>query len=184
MEATKQLREEHQGILLMLKILDKVCQKLDDGEKVSPDHLDQILEFIKIFVEKCHHKKEESILFPAMLNVQISQGSDLVGAILKEHSALHDIVKNLNDGIREYQAGNLAVKSTIIESIRIYTAMLTQHVEQEDKVVFPLAEKHLTEETQEKLYFEFEKMEINQIGAGKHEQLHRVLDHLSKVYLS
>ncbi len=60
------LKEEHAGIKLMLDILAKVCDRLESGERVDQGHLDQIPEFLKVFVDKCHRAKEEDILFPAM----------------------------------------------------------------------------------------------------------------------
>jgi len=68
MTPTEQLKEEHEAIKLMLRILDKVCDKLESGEEVNPEHLDQILEFIKVFADKCHHGKEEDLLFQQLLN--------------------------------------------------------------------------------------------------------------------
>ena len=66
MKVTDQLKDEHNEIELMLQILGRVSEKLESGTKINPKHLDQILEFIKIFADKCHHTKEEEVLFPAM----------------------------------------------------------------------------------------------------------------------
>jgi hemerythrin-like domain-containing protein len=66
MTPTEQLKEEHEGIQLMLRILDKVCQRLASGVRVDTGHLEKILEFIKVFADKCHHGKEEDLLFPEM----------------------------------------------------------------------------------------------------------------------
>jgi hypothetical protein len=66
MTPTDQLKEEHEGILLMLRILEKVSAKLKSGEKVDPDHLERIVEFFRVFADKCHHGKEEDLLFPEM----------------------------------------------------------------------------------------------------------------------
>ena len=58
MTPTEQLREEHQGITLMLKILEKVCTKMEAQEKVNPEHLESIVDFFRVFADKCHHGKE------------------------------------------------------------------------------------------------------------------------------
>ncbi|HVP22916.1 MAG TPA: hemerythrin domain-containing protein, partial [Conexivisphaerales archaeon] len=60
------LRAEHEGILLMLRILEGVCARLVPGGRLDVTHLDQIMEFFVVFVDKCHHGKEEEFLFPAL----------------------------------------------------------------------------------------------------------------------
>lgn len=64
MRLTEQLKEEHKAIRLMLKILEKICEKIESEEEVNPEHLDQILEFIKVFVGRVHFRKGEDLLFP------------------------------------------------------------------------------------------------------------------------
>ena len=71
MKPTEQLNEEHQAIKLMLRILGKLESKLEAGEAINPQHLEQILEFITVFTDECHHGKAEQLLFPALEEVGI-----------------------------------------------------------------------------------------------------------------
>lgn len=66
MKATQQLKDEHQGIKIVFRILEKICEKLNVDGSVSAEHFEGILEFFNIFVDRCHHGKEEDLLFPAM----------------------------------------------------------------------------------------------------------------------
>jgi hemerythrin-like domain-containing protein len=66
MKTTDQLRDEHEGVKLMLAILGRAAARLETGQDVSPEDLAQMLEFITVFADKCHHGKEEELLFPAM----------------------------------------------------------------------------------------------------------------------
>lgn len=182
MEAIKQLKEEHQAVRVMLKILEKISQKLQAGEKVNFDHLDQILEFIKVFVDKCHHKKEEGFLFPSIQYLPIPDVKILIDGMIKDHFILHGIVKEISDCVRDYKAGDQKAVVEIIEHSRSYIYLLSKHADKEDDVLFEALEEHLSDSVQEKLVVDFEKMEINQIGAGKHEELHRMLDRLSHLY--
>ena len=63
MKATELLMKEHEAIKDSLVVLNKICDKLQSGEQVDSSHLDQIVEFIRNFADKCHHGKEEDILF-------------------------------------------------------------------------------------------------------------------------
>lgn len=66
MNPTQDLTHEHEIVKHALKILDKLCARVEAGEKPNTEHIAQILEFITEFVDKCHHAKEEELLFPAM----------------------------------------------------------------------------------------------------------------------
>ncbi len=64
MKATEQLRDEHEAAKVMLNILERAVAKLEDGKDVDPAHFDQMLEFVTVFLDVCHHGKEEAYLFP------------------------------------------------------------------------------------------------------------------------
>ena len=95
MTPAEQLREEHQGITLMLKILEKVCAKMEAQGKVNPDHLERIVEFFRIFADKCHHGKEEDLLFPEMEKAGIPREKGPIGVMLAEHSQGRGFVQGM-----------------------------------------------------------------------------------------
>jgi hemerythrin-like domain-containing protein len=65
---------------------------------------------------------------------------------------------------------------------RGYIALLTQHIQKENNVLFPMADRVLSVETQARLEHEFEAMEEKVVGAGKHEQYHAMLHRLKAEY--
>ncbi len=66
MTATDDLRAEHEGILRMLGVMRALATRIEAGGTVPAAELAGILDFLKIFADKCHHGKEEDILFPAL----------------------------------------------------------------------------------------------------------------------
>jgi nitric oxide reductase subunit B len=52
-----------------------------------------------------------------------------------------------------------------------------------DNALFPLAQKHLPDKKQAELYDGFEKIEVDKIGIGKHDEFHEMLDQLKDTYL-
>ena len=63
-----------------------------------------------------------------------------------------------------------------------YTALLRQHIQKEDNVLFVMAEQRLDAAKDEELFREFEKLEEERIGKGKHDEFHALLDRLQKIY--
>lgn len=183
MTPTDQLKQEHQGIELMLKILDKVCLKLESREKVETEHLERILEFIRVFADKCHHGKEEDLLFPEMERAGISKDRGPIGVMLLEHGKGREYIKRMNEALAEYKRNEPNAPSKFVENARNYIALLTQHIDKENNVLFPWGEKVLLEKQKEKLLEDFEKLERERIGEGKHEEFHKLLHYLKEVYL-
>ena len=166
---TMDLIEEHGGIMLMLSIMKKVAEKLRAGEEVSKKHLDMILEFLVNFADKCHHGKEEDVLFPELFKNPSNQ--ELVTELIDEHKTGREYIKNMVD------SGDLA------GNMEKYIELLTEHVRKENGVLFPIANNELSKETQTQMEEQFEKFELEVIGAGKHEEYHAWLEELKKVYL-
>jgi len=183
MRPTEQLKEEHEAIKLMLRILERVCEKLESKEEVNPEHLEKIVEFIKVFADRCHHGKEEDLLFPAMEEAGIPKEGGPIGVMLAEHNMGRDYVKRMAEAIDKYRGGNHSVSSEIAENARNYVALLNPHITKEDTILYMMADMHLSGKKQEELLKEFEKVERERIGPGKHEEFHQLLHHLKEVYL-
>ena|SRR3989344_2798196 len=183
MKATKQLKEEHRGVLLALSILEEINKKLKKGEKVNPEHLDQLLEFIRVFVDKCHHSKEEDLLFPAMEKAGIPNEGGPIGMMLEEHNLGRNYVKNFAKAIEDFKAGDPKAGKKIIENTNRYIALLRDHIDKEDNILYMMADMHLSPKKQTELLKQFDKVEEERIGAGRHEKFHQMLDKLKTVYL-
>ena len=183
MTPTEELKEEHQGILLMLKILDKVCVKLESKEKVDPDHLERIVEFFRVFADKCHHGKEEDLLFPEMEKSGVPKERGPIGVMLIEHDQGRAFVKGMGEAATRYKKGGSTGLAEFTKNARDYIALLTQHINKENNILFPMGDRAISREKQGELVEAFETLEREKIGAGTHEKFHQLLHHLQEVYL-
>jgi len=183
MKATEQLQAEHEGIRLMLRILEAICLKLEAGERVNPGHIEKIIEFFRVFVDRCHHGKEELLLFPAMETAGVPKQGGPLGVMLAEHDIGRGHVRGMAAALERYTSENGQAGSQLAALAREYIALLNQHIEKENKVLFPMADAHVPASKQDRLYEEFEKLEEERIGPGVHEEFHKLLDNLSKAYL-
>ncbi len=183
MKATQQLRDEHEGIKVMLNILEQVCRRLEASGSLDQEHFEGILEFLKVFVDKCHHGKEEDLLFPAL----VAAGSPKEGpisAMLREHEIGRTYVKSMGEAFAEYMAGDTSASRNIVNKSDDYVVLLRAHIEKENNVLFVMADNHLSECKQDELFEGFEKIEEERIGLGRHEEFHRFLHKLSGIYLA
>jgi hemerythrin-like domain-containing protein len=183
MKATEELKEDHKAIKIALSILTKISKRLKSGKKIDPEDLGQILEFIKTFADKCHHGKEEDLLFVAMENVGIPRDRGPIGVMLREHEMGRSYVKNMSESVEKYKAGELSYSSQFVENAKKYVDLLTQHIDKENNILYPMADMQLSEEKQRELIEKFEELEQERIGTGKHEELHELLHRLKDKYL-
>jgi len=184
MKATQQLKDEHQGVSLMLRILQKVFEKLESGGGLNQEHFEGMLEFFKVFVDRCHHAKEEDLLFPALEAAGVPRKGGPIGVLLDEHVKARGFVKAMSDAFSDYRQGHAAASDHIVKNAEDYIALLVQHIDKEDTVLYPMADSMLTKEKQEKLYEGFEAIERERIGIGRHEQFHEFMKKLKGIYLS
>jgi hemerythrin-like domain-containing protein len=183
MKATQQLKDEHEGIKLMLNIMETICDDLEKGKQLDIIHYEKILEFIKGFIDKCHHGKEEDILFPELIGHGMSKEGGPIAVMLHEHQLGRDYIKSLNSVLEEFKGGNKSGINIVILNSRSYIELLRNHIEKENNILFMMADRVLSDTEQSKIFDAFEKLEVEKIGLGKHEEYHNLLKELKKNYL-
>lgn len=180
---TELLTDEHKSIKKMLKILERVSQKLESGEEVNPDHLEKIVYFIRGFADKCHHAKEEDLLFPAMIDSGVPKEGGPIGVMLQEHDEGRGYVGQMKEAAEKYKDGDKSLCSQFIENGRNFINLLSQHIDKEDNILYQIANMHISEKGMAELWEEFERVEREKIGPGKHEAFMSILKELETEYL-
>lgn len=64
--ASEALMREHESVLVGLEILEEFVKTMKNTGSADRDDADGIIRYIQLFADKCHHGKEEGLLFPAM----------------------------------------------------------------------------------------------------------------------
>jgi hemerythrin-like domain-containing protein len=183
MKATQGLKNEHRGIEQMLRVLSAISGNVGHGEPLHLAHVDGIMEFLTVFIDKCHHGKEEEFLFPTLEAAGVLREGGPIGVLLGEHDEGRRLVSRLKQCIADHRSGDRQAASGIQETVTAYVNLLQQHITKEDTVLFPLADERLDAEQDAILFEEFQRLERERIGVGKHEAFHTLLDELQDKYL-
>jgi len=176
--ATQILRDEHEAILKMLDVSERVAQQFDRGGKVRPEVLADLLEFFRVFADRCHHTKEEELLFPLLERKGIPREGGPVGVMLHEHEEGRALIKKLAEAAEAYREGKEGAALRWSEAAQAYAQLLRGHIFKENNVLFPMAERILTAEEQAQLAEDFERLEVEKMGEGTHERLHAKMNKL------
>ncbi len=183
MKPTEILVKEHDSILAMIEVMNAVCRKISAGEKVDPGHLKQIVDFIRSYADRFHHAKEEDLLFKSLEKTGIPAEGGPIGVMLQEHETGRAFVGNMADAIDACQQRDSGSAERFAENARGYGELLTQHIEKENTVLYPMADMHLSPEEQDRLLREFARVEEEHAGAPGQKDFHAVLEKLRKEYL-
>ncbi len=178
-KAIDDLKNEHEAILFTLKILGKMTDLASKGKAFDAKDATALIGFLKEFADKCHHGKEEGILFPALEAAGIANEGGPIGVMLSEHERGRAFIGEMDAALRKTPFDAAA----FVNAANSYSQLLGQHIEKENTVLFVMGERVLSEETLASLYERFEEHEETVIGAGRHEQLHAMLDDFEEKYL-
>ena len=176
------LQEEHRGIEIMLGIIGVVISKTAKGQIIDSQDFDSILEFLTVFVDRCHHGKEEDYLFPALEEAGVQRDKGPIGILLREHQEGRQLVAQLREAVKSFVSGDTSAAQSLEKAGRDYITLLSQHIQKEEDTLFPMAERMLGPEKQAELSKDFQQLEAERIGQGKHEEFHDQLHRLKKLY--
>jgi len=178
--ATQNLMDEHRVIERMLNIVNVACEKLEMGEKVSPEVFEKAIDFIRTFADGCHHSKEEDTLFPMVEKHGLPRDRGPTGVMIVEHEQGRQYVRGLAEAVEKYSGGDKTSERAILENARGYVTLLSRHIPKEDTILYPLADRMLGPDEQMELLEKFEKIEMEKIGVGKHEYYLHMITELEK----
>lgn len=174
------MMKEHRVIERMLVILSKASDRLASGQDVDPKLYVQAVDFLKNFADKCHHTKEEKLLFEKMMERGVSGEVGPIAVMMREHQDGRAHVKKLDELSKEKMTEK--TKEGLIESSSTYVDLLSKHIQKEDNVLYPLANQILGKTDQEELERGFEEVEQKIMGPGVHEKYHRMIEEWEAKY--
>lgn len=104
--------------------------------------------------------------------------------MLNEHARGRALIVRLTEAVGQIKAGSEAASTGLASAAGDYVALLRQHIEKENNVLFAMAEARLSAAQDGELFRAFEQLELDRIGPGKHEQFHALLNRFRQQYLT
>lgn len=149
--STDLLVAEHEVICCVLTAVDNEGDRLNAGAPLDPSFWDSACEFFAGFADRCHHNKEEAILFPALGNAGLPLEDGPVACLLDEH----EDGRRLNRAMREATVS--ANRAALQDSARRFSRLLRQHIDKENQVLFQMARRMIKAEAEQQLRAGFEE---------------------------
>jgi hemerythrin-like domain-containing protein len=179
MTPTQLLKQEHQTILLVISVAEREVGKIGRTGKVDGEKVNKIIDFLRNFADRCHHAKEENILFVRMQEKGMPADSGPIFVMLREHEENRKNVAAMAEALQKAIAGEESAVAAVKDNLTAYAVRLKAHIDKEDNVLYPMADRMFSDDDQRKLAEAFDKVEKEEVGEGVHEKYHGLANELA-----
>ncbi len=178
---TRDLRRDHEIILKVINAMDILRTLLKEHNRGNNnalnanllDIINDTVDFAKNFTDRCHHEKEEHVLFPALNNVGMPKDEGPIAVMIREHKQAREIIDRIESSIEGYKQGRSSIND-ILQCIEEYIMLMQQHIFKENNILFNIADMMLTGKGDE-INNAYSKIE-HDVMQGKHEYYEHMAD--------
>jgi hemerythrin-like domain-containing protein len=128
---------EHRLIERMIKAMNHALLQAEKQKKIDPRFIETATDFIRAYADRCHHGKEEDILFRELKKKKISaEHQTIIEELIEEHKRGRQVTGKLVEANSRYMKGDERALSEILECIRTLIGFYPKHIEKEDRRFF------------------------------------------------
>jgi hemerythrin-like domain-containing protein len=128
---------EHRLIERMVGLLKAELHRIEKKNQADLDLINAGIDFIRTYADKCHHGKEEDILFKELLKKSILPAHKRgIDELIEEHKLGRKAVARLVSSCGQYSQKNSPALKDIKKEIKWLTEFYPAHISKEDKGYF------------------------------------------------
>lgn len=147
---------EHRLIERMMALIDRYARRMHNGGRMNVAFLDAAVDFISAYADRCHHGKEEGILFARLeskplrdkLRAQMTE-------LIDEHAQARRLTARLLAARGRHLRGDPTARQQVMDTLAELLALYPRHIEKEDKEFFRPAMEYLSQDEQAGMLEEF-----------------------------
>lgn len=147
--------------------MSAVAELLDSGKQVDPSVLADLVQFLRVFADQCHHEKEEHHLFPLLATKANVSTRHELESLEREHRSAKELVRRLDKVAAVYAHSPEAVRYRLVDLLQQLTELYPAHIWKKDFLLFPLAQQSLSPTERQDLQEKFEDVE-REVGEDVH----------------
>jgi rubredoxin/hemerythrin-like domain-containing protein len=172
--------KEHRLIEHMNKMIEIETNRINSTKKVDIDFIDVVIDFLRTYADRCHHGKEEDILFRELSKKNLSDiHRKMMNELIEEHAFARKTVKDLEIAKDNYASSNIESLKDVLKLLGVLVEFYSLHIQKEDKQFFYPSMEYLNKQEQESMVQEFWEFDRKMI----HEKYQMIVDNIEKTYL-
>ncbi len=155
MKPMQVLEAEHRLIETVVNALGGVAHAIEKDQRADGAMLATAVEFFRIYADKLHHGKEETLFFPMLVKRGVPPQGCPIGGLNHEHEKGRALVKALDDQAAAYGKGQAGARESLLDTLHGVLDLYPNHIWKEDAMVFPMADRVLSDTDQKELCAKF-----------------------------
>jgi hemerythrin-like domain-containing protein len=151
---------EHRLIERMIRLLDIQAKRIRGGGAPDPEFVSEALDFIRTYADRCHHGKEEDILFRDLGRKTLAPtDAAMMNDLNREHIWARSRVKELADAAVAWQSGSGEAVGRIAGAMEELSGFYPEHIRKEDKEFFPTSMNCFSAEEKDRMLAEMSEFD-------------------------
>jgi hemerythrin-like domain-containing protein len=131
------LMKEHRLIERMISAIKEEVRLLKLKKDANPVFIDLVVDFLRTYADRCHHGKEEEILFRALEKKKLSpEHKKMMARLIEEHGFARKLTGTMAEANMRYIKGDKQAIDIIVECMKHLVDMYPQHIQREDHEFF------------------------------------------------
>jgi hemerythrin-like domain-containing protein len=157
---------EHRLIERMIDVMREELKIFEKEQKLDPQFVEMAVDFIRTYADRCHHGKEEDILFRELGGKKVTdEHRRTMEELVEEHRWGRKTTVRLVEANQRYMQGDRNAMSTVIDCVKSLVQFYPKHIEKEDKHFFIPCMDYFTETEQQSILreeWEFDRSLIHE----------------------
>jgi hemerythrin-like domain-containing protein len=147
---------EHRLIERMVGLLRQELHAIGEQDTVNTEFIDRAIDFFRTYADRCHHGKEEHILFRDLAAKTLSsEHKKIMNELIQEHRFGRETVGKLLSATERYGLGDREARGKIMGFLKELTNFYPAHIEKEDKHFFMPCMEYFSKEERDAMLDEF-----------------------------
>jgi hemerythrin-like domain-containing protein/rubredoxin len=154
---------EHRQIERMIPLLHEEARRARAGT-IDVERIDALVDFIRTYADKCHHGKEEDILFEALRTKPMTKdGGAVMERLIEDHKTSRVYVRTVLDATRRYRHSDAGGLNELADGLEDLANLYPRHIAIEDKDFFIPSMALFSREEQSRMMAQFQSFDRNLI---------------------
>jgi hemerythrin-like domain-containing protein len=134
----------------MIDVMREELNIFEKEKELNSDFIEMAVDFIRTYADRCHHGKEEDILFRELGTKKLKdEHRHTMEELVEEHRWGRKMTVRLVEVNKRYVEGNGEAMCTVTDCMRSLIQFYPKHIEKEDKHFFIPCMDYFTEAEQQ-----------------------------------
>ena len=157
---------EHRLIERMVDLLQEEIGAISETKVIDMGFIEGAADFFTMYADRCHHGKEEDILFSDLAKKDLApKHKEIMDELIQDHIFGRETVGNLLHATERYKVGDSDALDDIMDALKKLVKLYPLHIEKEDRHFFMPSMGYFSQEEKEAMLqecWEFDKKLIHE----------------------